>query len=345
MPGWVSVVLGLWIGSSGVVLGQVSEIEKKQFEQVRSQAERGDAQAQLNLGTLYTTGRGVKRDLVKAAKWHRKAAEQGLATAQVRVSYEYANGVGVKEDHAEAARWLQRAADQGLAEAQLQLGICYARGDGVTEDAVEAAKLYRKAADQNLAEAQNALGACYFEGNGVTKDIPEALNLTRKAAEQGLGAAQNTLGMCYAKGKGVPQDYVQAYKWLNLAAAQGSESNVEAKMNLSITERAMTPEQVSTGQKLAREFKPEIVSGKTTDRNAAPSLQSKSGFLNVKADDDTYEVYADGAFVGNAPAKLKLSPGLHSIEVKKAGFKDFQRQIMISEGSELTLRANLERRQ
>jgi hypothetical protein len=69
----------------------------------------------------------------------------------------------------------------------------------------------------------------------------------------------------------------------------------------------------------------------------------KAGFLNVKADDETYDVFLDGAYVGNAPAKLKLVPGNHLIEVKKAGFKDFRKELVIPEGSELSLRAVLER--
>jgi len=345
--GWVPVALAVWLGSWAPAPGQVSDLEKKQFEQTKSQAEHGDAQAQLSLGTMYANGRGVGPDMLKAAKWHRKAAEQGLARAELRVAYEYANGLGVKPDHLEAVRWLRRAADQGLADAQLQLGLCLARGDGVDEDAVEAARLYRKAADQNLAEAEYTLGNCYFEGNGVTKDIHEGVAWTRKAAEQGLAAAENSLGMCYAKGKGVAQDYVQAYKWLNLAAAQGSESNVEGKMNLSMAERAMTPEQIAKGQELAREFKPQTPSTQSAAPNIAGAATTatapKAGFLTVKADDETYEVYSDNAFVGNAPAKLKLSPGVHTIEVKKTGFKDFRKQITITEGSELSLRAVLER--
>jgi len=353
--GWVLVSLVAWLGSTAPAPGQVSDLEKKQFEQTKAQADRGDAQAQLSLGTMYASGRGVSQDMLKAAKWHRKAAEQGLARAQLRVAFEYANGLGVKTDHLEAIKWLRRAVEQGLAEAQLQLGLCYSNGDGVAEDAVEAAKLYRKAADQNLADAQYTLGNCYFEGNGVTKDIHEGVAWTRKAAEQGLAAAENSLGMCYAKGKGVAQDYVQAYKWLNLAAAQGTESNVEGKMNLSMAERSMTPEQIAKGQELSREFKPQTAETLKAARSAGPASQSntgslsttpassKTGFLTVKADDETYDVYLDGTFVGNAPAKLKLVPGLHTIEVKKSGFKDFRKQITISEGSELSLRAVLDR--
>jgi hypothetical protein len=69
---------------------------------------------------------------------------------------------------------------------------------------------------------------------------------------------------------------------------------------------------------------------------------SGSGFLNVTAEGASFEVFADGAFVGNSPAKLKLPAGTHVIEVKKAGFKDYKKQITLLEGSELNLQAVLE---
>lgn len=351
----VLLVVILSFGSAIAALGQTTVAEKRQFEFVKAQAERGDAQAQLTLGSYYASGTGVTRDLAKAAKWHRKAAEQGLSRAQFRLAYEYANGVGVKLDRIEAVRWLQRAAEQGLADAQVELGKCYSNGDGIGENPVTAATWFRKAADQNFAPAQYALGNCYFEGYGVTKDIPEGVAWTRKAAEQGLPEAENSFGMCYAKGKGVPQDYLQAYKWFNLSAAQGGEHNTEARVNLSMAERAMTPEQIAQGQELARTFKPHSVNpGSSTgspeaNTHSAPRATlsavtgSKAGFLTVNADDETYDVYLDGAFVGNSPAKLKLDPGMHVIEVKKQGLKDFRREIRITEGSELTMRAVLAR--
>jgi TPR repeat protein len=348
-------ILVLWAGPAFRAPGQTTAADKKQFDYSKAQAERGDAQAQLTLGSLYASGVGVNKDLTKAAKWHRKAAEQGLARAQLRVAVDYANGVGVKPDRVEAVTWLRRAADQGLAEAQFELGACYATGDGIAENPVEAVKWYRKAAAQNSAKAQHALGNCYFEGDGVTKDIEEGVIWTRKAAEQGLAAGEDSLGMCYAKGKGVTQDYLEAYKWFSLAAAQGDEHDTQAKIDLSMAERAMTPEQIAQGQKLAREFQahasqdapaaPGTDAGKKSNTaSAVPAINgSNLGFLNVKADDETYDVFLDGAFVGNAPAKLKLAPGLHVIEVKKPGFKDFRKEIKITEGSELSLRAVLEK--
>ena len=264
-----------------------------------------------------------------------------------------ANGDGVKPDLAEGARWLHRAAIQGLAEAQYDLGMCYAKGDGVGKNAVQAVVWYRKAAAQDLPDAAGELGNCYLEGEGVPTDIPEGLKWTRKAADLGFGPAQNALGLCYSKGRGVPKDYVEAYKWFNLAAGKGGDLADDAKVNLAMAARSLTPEQIADAQRLAREFKPvkpkapveaaaqPAKAAAAVDSAASPA--SKAGFVNVKADDDAYEIYVDGAFVGNTPAKVKLAEGAHVVEVKKSGFKDYRKMITISAGSDLTLRAVLDK--
>jgi TPR repeat protein len=359
----IGVILLLLAGSAIQLPGQSTDADRKRFDEIKAQADKGDAEAQLNVAAHYTSGDGVARDPAKAVKYIRKAAEQGSARAQCMLGLIYANGNGVKPDLAESARWLHRAATQGLAEAQFDLGMCYAKGDGVGENAVLAADWYRKAAAQGLPDAIGELGNCYLEGNGVPTDIPEGVKWTQKAAELGFAPAQNTLGLCYSKGRGVPKDFVEAYKWFNLAAAKGGDLANDAKINLAMAERALTPEQIADGQRLAREFKP----GKPAKPGEAPATSSKvnsdpaaspaptaavaraaspalaSGIVNVTAADDSYEIFVDGAFVGNTPAKVKLAEGSHAVEVKKTGFKDYRKQIKISAGSELTLRAVLEK--
>ncbi|MBI4623089.1 MAG: sel1 repeat family protein [Verrucomicrobia bacterium] len=68
-------------------------------------AQKGDADAQLHLGLMYATGRGVVRDSTEAVKWYRKAAEQGNATAQGNLGSFYANGEGVPKDAIEGLAW------------------------------------------------------------------------------------------------------------------------------------------------------------------------------------------------------------------------------------------------
>jgi hypothetical protein len=55
------------------------------------------------------------------------------------------------------------------------------------------------------------------------------------------------------------------------------------------------------------------------------------------------EVNVDGAFVGNAPATLKLKPGKHTIKVTRVGYKDWSRDITALGGSQVNLMATLEK--
>jgi hypothetical protein len=361
---WLWPLLVLLAASAVQLPGQTTDAERKQFEAVKARADKGDASAQLSVASLYNSGIGVTRDPVKSAKYIRKAAEQGSARAQCLLGLLYSSGNGVKLDKAEAARWLHRAADQGLSEAQFDLGMCFANGDGVTKSPVEAVEWYRKAAAQGLVEAQGEIGNCYLEGNGVPTDIPEGLKWTRKAAEEGFASAQNTLGLCYSKGRGVAKDNVEAYKWFNLAVAKGGDIADDARINLAAVERFMKPEDIAEGQRLAREFKPQKPAtpgeaptpankggagpaGSEAGQPGSVGIGSakvlKTGLVSVKAENDSYEIFVDGAFVGNTPANVQLIEGAHRIEVKKPGFKDYLKQIQITEGSVLTLRAVLEK--
>jgi hypothetical protein len=86
-----------------------------------------------------------------------------------------------------------------------------------------------------------------------------------------------------------------------------------------------------TGQQTA------VATGKPT------SNSGKQGTLTVANDASDCEVLVDGAFMGNTPAKLRLTEGAHCVEVKKAGCKTYKKDVTVSEGSELTLRPVLEK--
>jgi hypothetical protein len=65
------------------------------------------------------------------------------------------------------------------------------------------------------------------------------------------------------------------------------------------------------------------------------------GVINVSTDVQDAEVFVDGAFVGNAPATLELTEGIHIIEVKKEGHSSYKRETRVIGNSETSLRAKL----
>ncbi|WP_426422560.1 hypothetical protein [Bradyrhizobium genosp. A] len=121
-------------------------------------ADRGDAEAQLDLGKMYEAGRGgLPSDPQEAARFYKLAADQGYAEAQVQLAYMYENGNVLPKDLRQAARLYRLAADQGNAAGQSNLADFYERGDaGLRKDACEAMRLRKLAADQgNTYAAKN----------------------------------------------------------------------------------------------------------------------------------------------------------------------------------------------
>lgn len=345
------VLLLLGVGLARPVLGQPIDAERKAFARVKASADKGDAQAQFDLGERYAEGDGVKRDLEKAVKWHRKAAEQGLARAEYQLGLDYLNGEGVKIDSREAVHWFQRAAEQDFTEAQCELAKCLIGGRGTVENAAEAVKWFRKAAAHGSDIAEYHIGSCYLQGIGVPKDIEEGIKWTQGAADKGVPAAQLQLGISYETGEGVPKDGVQAYKWFALAAAQDDEHSLDIKVRLAKLEGKLSKEEISQAQKMAKEFKVGQGTPITADHpgtSAKPGERTgaespKTGHVNVKADPEDCEVFVDGSFVGNAPATLQLSEGTHVIEIKKTGYKDFKRELKVMAGWDLNLTGRLEK--
>jgi TPR repeat protein len=325
---------------------QQSEADRQLFKQTKEKADKGDSEAQLALGNLYFAGTGVSKSFSKGAKWHLKAAEQGLALAQYQVGLDYALGEGLKVDAAQAAEWFRKAAEQNIMEAQLELGLCCLHGNGMSANGEEAVHWFRQAVAQGSVEAEHELGKCFMAGTGVPKDVEQGIRWIEHAAQRGFPPAQNTLGQCYQKGTGVPVDPLQAYKWFSLAASRDDSRAADIRVNIAKVETQLSKEKVAEAQKLAREFRasnPPLPAEETPTPSSPATLEGLTGMINVDTSDTRSEVFADGSFVGNSPAKLRLKEGPHVIEVKRAGFKDYRRHLTVTAGSELNLHVEFEK--
>ncbi len=81
----------------------------KALELCKTNAKKGDASAQFNLGILYYQGLGVMSDKRIARKWIQKAAENNSAIAQYNLGIMTANGIGSGADLVKAYAWLSLA--------------------------------------------------------------------------------------------------------------------------------------------------------------------------------------------------------------------------------------------
>ena len=94
---------------------------KEQEKELTAKAERGDAQAQLNLAMMYFQSNGVDQSDRKGVFWLRKSAEQGLAAAQRNLGTVYEIGLATRKNLVEADKWYTLSARQDNADALIDM--------------------------------------------------------------------------------------------------------------------------------------------------------------------------------------------------------------------------------
>jgi hypothetical protein len=108
-------------------------------------------------------------------------------------------------------------------------------------------------------------------------------------------------------------------------------NQAEAKMNTS-----EPPTAASTAAPSA------LLSAPASASTATSALVS-SGKLSVASVPSGADITVDGSFVGNTPSDVQVPEGEHTVAVKRAGFKEWERKMKISGGSSVHLSAELER--
>ncbi|MCE9610965.1 MAG: sel1 repeat family protein [Chthoniobacter sp.] len=286
------LVIASWLFLLAPVAVRAAE-PGKPLDELTASAEKGDAQAQYQLGQACLRGRGVPKAPAKALAFFKKAADQGHAEATGAIGYFYANGLTVPKDLAGAAEWFRQGAEKGGAKAQLNYGQALLNARGVNPDEAEGMKWIDKAVAQGLPQACAAKGEFFFLGShGLPKDYAKAREILEKAAADDLASAHNMLGLIHQEGLGVPADLAKAEACFRKAAEQGdakgmsylgqllgpdgpdASKHVEALQWLLLAQRANDPEArnilhailptrppevVRKAEERAKEFKPRPV--------------------------------------------------------------------------------------
>ncbi len=241
---------------------------------LRYLAGQGNRDVMAYLGECYEKGlQGVEKDDAHAALCYRRAADKGSPLAQYRLGRCYAEGRGVPKDMQKAAALFEQAAQAELANdgkdgtetylddsgypmevpyhgALRELAHCYARGLGVEKSPARALELYLQAGRENedglmrdstipailadmaakgsmpekLADpAQRLLcgKALLYVYRHAGLVAEEQAALLQRAAAQGEPSACYLLSQRYGAGDAVPQDRRKALEWLQRAADGG----------------------------------------------------------------------------------------------------------------------------
>lgn len=190
----------------------------ERLEQLHVLADRGDVEAQTDLGDLYCAYPYLPSPF--------SVIRGPIATAE-RVAGDRGDGneVGVK--------WYAKAARRGYAEAQFKLGVMYAElvelGEDEEQNNKRALKWKVRAALNGSLEAQRNLDLLEYLLEGRDDNyIGDYVGHLRSGwnglgAEFGSSGAKCQFAQAYAMGMGgVPKDFTEALKWLLRAVEEGS---------------------------------------------------------------------------------------------------------------------------
>lgn len=226
-----------------------SEKQAHAFQVAKQEANAGNSHAALLLGIMFARGIGVPANPSESLYWYQQA-DINSVSAFILGTY-YSQGTGVNKDIEKGKVLLQQAADAGFSYANLNLAVLkHEAGEDFLPDLDKARQLGNSTAglllaDYYLAQADNPdnmqqakdiyqyfaekgdkngqlkLAYLYDKGLGVQSDPELAAKWYAQSAEQGQPVAQYLLGQLYQLGRiGTQPDYAQAKKWY--AAAQSN---------------------------------------------------------------------------------------------------------------------------
>ena len=183
------------------------------FEQALHDAQNGDPDASLWLGTSYMNGEGVTCNYTEAIKWLKKAADNKMPLAYNQLGHCYYR----LENYQEAIVWYKKAIDDMYFNSNrtlsnttcFLLGSCYYH----LKNYQEAIIWFKKAIENGDTDSYFWLGRCY----SVQQNYQEAIIWYKKAVENGDTNLYGYLGECYFQ----QQNYQEAITWLKKAAANG----------------------------------------------------------------------------------------------------------------------------
>jgi hypothetical protein len=132
---------------------------------------------------------------------------------------------------------------------------------------------------------------------------------------------------------------------------QGDKSNFRA---IIVALQGVTGAPVSVSEKERSEIPAGIAVQSVKDQDQVPpqpatvalatsTAADAPASISITSNPEAAEIYVDDAFVGNAPAVLKLAPGKHTVRVSLATYKVWSREMTVQSGFDAHLVATLEK--
>jgi tetratricopeptide (TPR) repeat protein len=180
-------------------------------------ADKGNADAQADIGLRYLDGLNLAKDPAKAFEWFQKSASQGNLKGELELGHMYRKGDGVPKDIGKAIEWYEKVIEQEDESSLIEIANIYHDGDDIPQDYDKAMELYKKASALGDVTSLFRVGAMYYAGEGIPKDAGKAMEWFQKAAEHKSLFAMQGIALLYDNGEGVPKDPDEAAKWYKKA--------------------------------------------------------------------------------------------------------------------------------
>ncbi len=202
------------------------------------QANNSDADAQFNLGKIYSYHIKPHKKL-EAFNWHLKAANNGHMKAQYAVATTLDRGTlepEIKRNHEEALKWYEKSAEQGNSGAAFQL-VYKNSGDFdyVLKWCMPIAKKQGDRWSSKCLEAINIIvGRKMFFGEYRQKSI----DAIHELANSNIIMSQVTLALMYEKGDVLTKNIEDAEKWasraFNTALSKAQSGDKQSQYELAL---------------------------------------------------------------------------------------------------------------
>lgn len=125
--------------------------------------EANDKDAYATLGDAYWYGKGVSKNVTRAAEYYKKAADLGSMRGQERIGSMYYSGNGIEKNNKLAKQYLKSAIELGSVRALNDLGwMCFNGDYGFLAGKGKAFEFWMQAAKKGSPEAQLCIASSYL---------------------------------------------------------------------------------------------------------------------------------------------------------------------------------------
>ena len=155
-----------------------------------------DAGSCTNLGLMYSHGKGVDKDDVRAFALFQQACDGGDAHGCTDLGVEYMNGRGAEKDDVRAVGFFKLGCDGGHPTGCANLGVMYLSGRGVQKDDARGLALFQQAVTAAMRSAARTSASPTRTAGAPRRTRPRLLASTSEPATEATQSRARTSVAC-----------------------------------------------------------------------------------------------------------------------------------------------------